>query len=138
MTQASAAVIIERLENPVDFIVADGTGIEKGTLCKMTDPRTAAASDGSGDVCAGIAAREKVASDGRTRLAIYRRGIFDMAASGAINVGQAVQSAGDGWVLAAAATSSGASIIGHALETAAATEMIEVYLDIGAGSSALS
>lgn len=122
----------------IDFIVADGTGIEKGTLLKITDARTAAASDGEGDVLAGIAAREKVANDGRTRLAVHRKGIFDMNASGAISVGQAVMSAGavNEVKQAGGATISGAAILGYALETAADNETIQIYVDIGGGVTA--
>ena len=114
-----------------DFTVADGTGIEKGTVLKLTDPRTAAASDGEGDVCAGIAAREKVASDGRTQLSVYRRGDFDMKASGAIVVGFPVQSAGhDNYVKKATGTLSGAAIIGYALETATDNETVQIRLNL--------
>lgn len=114
-----------------DFTVADGTGIEKGTLLKLTDPRTAIKSSGAGDVIAGIAAREKIASDGRTRLAVCRRGDFDMYASGAIPVGVPVISAGhDNYVKEAGSGYSGASIIGYALETASTGELIQVRVNL--------
>lgn len=136
---AFEAQIRDRLADPIDFTVADGTGIEKGTLLKLTDPRTAIASSAQADAIAGIAAREKVASDGRTRLSVYTKGIFDMYASGAITVGHAVESAGaDNHVIAAAATSSGASIVGYALETAADDELFQVFVDIGKGGAQLS
>lgn len=134
---ANEAVIRERSSNPldcIDFTVADGTGIEKGTLLKVTDPRTAAACDGESDVIAGIAAREKVANDGRTRLAVFRRGIFDMNASGAIPVGAPVMAAGAAnQVKLAAVTASGAMVIGTALETASDAETIQIDLNIGVG-----
>ncbi len=60
-------LVLKRSE-PIDFIVANGTAIEKGTICMLSGPRTAAANSGSGDVFACIARREKIASDGRTRL----------------------------------------------------------------------
>ena len=139
---AYEAVLRERLEDPIDFIVADGTGIEKGTILKITDPRTAIIVSGTADKLAGIAAREKVANDGRTRLAVFRRGIFDMQASGAINVGDAVEAVGASGsvnqVKIAAATSSGASILGTALETASDAEVIQILVNIGAGGAAVS
>ena len=114
-----------------DYNVADGTGIEKGTLLKLTDPRTAIASSGKGDMIAGICAREKVANDGRTRISVHRQGDFDMVASGAIVVGASVMSAGDvNEIMAAGALVSGAAIIGYALETASSTETIQVRLNL--------
>lgn len=136
---ANEAVLRYRKSHPVDFTVADGAGIEKGTLLKVTDPRTAAAADGAADVIAGIAAREKIASDGRTQLAVYRDGVFDMVASGAITIGSAVCSSetGSNFVKTAVGVvaASGAAMIGHALETAADGETFQVEVNIGAGSN---
>lgn len=132
---ANEAILRDRLDNPIDFTVADGTGIEKGALLKLTDPRTASLADGAGDVIAGIAAREKVASDGRTQLAVFRKGIFDMLASGAIAVGAPVMSAASTAAntvkLATTAGISGACVIGHALETASDGEVIQIYVNLG-------
>lgn len=129
----------EFLENPMDFTVADGTAITKGTILKMTDPRTAIIVSAAGDTIAGIAARDKVANDGRTRLAVYRRGIFDMYASGAITVGMPVAaSATPNFVAQAGVTVSGAGVIGHALETASDGELIQVYVNVGIGGAHLS
>tara|TARA_R100001530_G_scaffold129564_1_gene99974 strand:- start:257 stop:655 length:399 start_codon:yes stop_codon:yes gene_type:complete len=128
------AILRTRLADPIDFTVADGTGIEKGALLKLTDPRTAILSDGSGDVIAGIAARDKIASDGRTQLAVFRKGIFDMVASGAITTGAKVVSGLTGslnFVSAAGdAADSGAVIIGHALEDAANTETAQIWVNL--------
>jgi hypothetical protein len=120
-----------------DFTVADGTGIEKGAILALTDPNTAVLASATKQPIAGIAAREKIASDGRTRLGLHKKGIFDLTASGAITVGAAVQIADDvgtypNHVMAAEAASagSGAVIIGYALETAAAAEVIQVRVDL--------
>lgn len=115
-----------------DYTVADGTGIEKGTLLGLSSPRTAAAATTAAEEpCAGIAAREKVADDGRTQLSVHRQGDFDMVASGAITVGAPVMAAGHGnQVMQALTTSSGASVIGYALETAATAETIQVRLTL--------
>lgn len=127
------AIIRDRLDSAINFTVADGTGITKGAVLKLTDPRTASASDGAGDVIAGIAARDKIASDGRTSLSVFRKGIFDMVASGAISVGSSVASAGAvNQVLTTVGTAySGAAIIGQALETASDGEVFQVYVNVG-------
>lgn len=133
---ANEATLRDFQENPIDFTVADGTGIEKGTLLKLTDPRTAIISTASGDPCAGIAAVEKVASDGSTRLSVYKRGIFDMTASGAITAGNYVGSAADTnypntvMFTAGAAKFSGAAVIGYALETASDGEVVQIQLTL--------
>lgn len=132
---AFEAALREKHGTPIDFTISDNSGIEKGSLLKISDPRTAAQSDGANDLLAGIAAREKVASDGRTRLAIHRAGIFDMSASGAISVGAQVCSAGaDNFVQKAGADLSGAAILGTALETAADAEVIQVLVTLGGAS----
>ena len=118
-----------------DYTVADGTGIEKGALLALTDARTAVLASSASQPIAGIAAREKIANDGRTKLAVCRRGDFDMVASGAITVGSPVVSATTGslnYVMTAAGLNgiSGAQIIGYALETASDNETIQVRLNL--------
>lgn|SRR3990167_4417689 len=138
---ANEAALRDRLAHPIDFTVADGTGIEKGAILALTDPRTAVAPTVlATQALAGIAAREKVASDGRTRLSIFTKGIFDMTASGAITVGNAVVSAHDAnypntvaKALGLTNPASGAAILGYALETASDAEVIQIYVDVGAG-----
>ena len=78
---ADEAVIVELLGDggdPVSYTVSDSVGIEKGATMKMTDPRTAAQSDGAGDVIAGIAISEKIANDGNTKLGVYTNCIVDL------------------------------------------------------------
>jgi hypothetical protein len=78
---ANEATLVMELSVPIPFTVADGAGIEKGTVCKLSDPLTAAASGADNDVFAGIAAEEKIASDGRTKLGLYLNGVFKMVVS---------------------------------------------------------
>lgn len=61
---------------PIPFTCANGTGIEKGAVLVLSDPMTAATTTGDTDKCAGIAAEEKIADDGKTKIAVYREGIF--------------------------------------------------------------
>jgi hypothetical protein len=61
---------------PIPMTCADGTGIEKGAILKLTDPATVATTTGDTDPCAGIAAVEKIASNGQTKIAVHTEGIF--------------------------------------------------------------
>ena len=125
---ANESVLIFETERPIPFTVANATGIEKGAILKMTDPRTAIINSADNDAVAGIAAREKIASDGRTRLSVYRDGIFDITASGNITVGDAVAIDASVNHVRAAVNTSGANILGFALETATTGEVIQVEL----------
>jgi hypothetical protein len=130
---STAAVMRDKLAEAIDVTVADGTGIEKGTLLKLTDPRTAIISTAAADKCIGIAAREKVASDGRTRLSVFTKGIFDMACSGVVGIGDPLQSGAYNNVMAATTDTSGSAVLGFALEAGTDEELIQVYLDVGGG-----
>jgi len=122
---ALEATLIHETELPIPMTVADGAGIEKGSILKLTDPNTAAVTTGDTDVCAGVAAEEKVASDGKTKLAVYKRGIFrGFAGAGGVTVGDALitdTATGAANELATADVNS-ENIVGRALETAADTE----------------
>lgn len=113
-----------------DYAVSDGASILKGSILKLTDERTAAQSDGAGDVIAGIAKREKVANDGRTRLSVYKKGYFDVYASGAITLGAPVQSAGHDNYVQAATSLSGAVVMGYSEATAGDGEKFTLRLDL--------
>ncbi len=100
---ANETRLVLKVDEPFDFIVSNPTAVEKGTIMKLIqtwDPRGAAANDGSGDVFACIARREKIGSDGRTRLSGFRRGIFVMTAASGPTI------AGGSWV-----TTSGPNLI---------------------------
>lgn len=135
MAEGDSAVIIELLGNggdPIRYTVADGTGIEKGQLLKISDPRTAAATSADNDPFAGIAAAEKVASDGSTTLAAYTHGIFDINAAAAITAGERVSVAGNDEITKVGAADLLFSDVGIALETAGgADEVIAVLVGSG-------
>lgn len=136
---ANEATLVFETELPLPFTVANATGIEKGSLLKLADLNTASLADGANDILAGIAAQEKIASDGKVKLAIYPKGIFKMMASGAIPVGLAVCSHGNANVVKLApVTVSGAAILGHALETAADGETFLVNVSVGSGGNQIS
>ena len=108
-------------EVPVPFTCADGTGIPKGSILKLADPNTVSITAGDTDVVAGIAAEEKVASDGKTTIAVYRRGIFKgYAGAAGCTAGHAlITDTGTGAAneLVSADVNS-ENIVGRALETA--------------------
>ena len=61
---------------PIGVTCADGATIEKGSILMLSDPFTAAVTTGDTDPVIGIAAEEKIASDGKTKIAVYTEGIF--------------------------------------------------------------
>ena len=129
---ANEAILRNKLGNvSFDWTVADGAGIEKGTIMKISaDPRTAAAATADGDLFAGVAVREKIANDGRTRLALTRNGIFDMYVFGSATLGQPLKVSGANYVADAdEAGAIGASeVVGIALETGASGDTIQVLV----------
>jgi hypothetical protein len=127
---ANEAVLMVETHLPIQFTVADGVGIEKGAILKMTDPMTAALSDGDGDVIAGIAAEEKIASDGNTTLAVYRGGIFKVLAGAAITVGAALDTHSSTGAVneVAPAPVNGENVLGISLETASDTHTLLMEL----------
>jgi len=60
----------------IPFTCTDGAGIEKGALLLLSDPFTVATTTGDTDAIIGIAAEEKVASDGKVKIGVYMAGIF--------------------------------------------------------------
>jgi len=127
---ANEATLIIELEPPIPFTCADDVGIEKGAILKLTDPMTASLADGDADVVAGVAAEEKIANDGKTKIAVYRRGIFKMLAGANITAGAAVNTyastGATNEIYPAAAGHD--NQLGHALETALDTETLLVEL----------
>ena len=130
---ASEAILIFETEVPIPFTCDDSVGIEKGAILKLTSPMTASLADGDADIVAGIAAEEKIANDGKTKIAVYRRGIFSMLAGTAgIAAGSPVDThASTGATNEIALVAAGHdNMLGVALETFGDTEWGLVELDI--------
>ena len=127
---ANEAILMVETHLPIQFTVADGVGIEKGAILKMTDPMTAAISDGDGDIIAGIAAAEKIANDGNTTLAVYRGGVFKVLAGAAITIGVALDthSATGAANEVAPIAVNGENVLGIALEAASDTHTLLMEL----------
>ena len=111
-----------------DFTVSTSVGIPKGTICKLSDPRTAAASSANSDVFAGIAATEFVADKGKTEFGLHTKGVFLMTAGSAgFTVGALVSISGANLLKnATEAEVVTGDVVGKALETAAAGTTGEV------------
>lgn len=126
-------------EAPIAMTCADGTGIEKGTLLKLSDPFTVAASDGDTDVIAGVAAEEKIANDGKTKIAVWRTGYFVATCGGVCTVGKSLMSyssTGDANdVIDGTNAATYSELLGTALETGADGETIIVHLCPGRAST---
>ena len=131
---ADEAIIVELLGNkgdPVRYTCADGTGIPKGTVMELTTPRTVKAVSAVDKPLVGIAAEEKVASDGQTSIAVYTNGIFQLkCATTQCEIGDQVSAAaGDNTiVLMTTLDMEKGWTLGYALETIAigATGMVRV------------
>mgnify|MGYP001563982067 CR=1 FL=1 len=137
---ANEAVLRTELALPIQMTVNNSQAIEKGAFLRLFDPRVASGAgiDLTGQQCAGIAAGEKILNDGVTTLAIYRDGVFDVHASGAVLIGDAVMMAEANDVMSMPnSAASGAMIadlsskrIGTALEAATDNETFQIHLRI--------
>ena len=136
---ANEATLVIETELPIPMTCAEATGIEKGTLLKISDPFTVAAHASDEDYVGGVAATEKIASDGKTKIAVYRGGIFKVTASGSITAGQTVAlSTSLNCVKVSDATCVSSKTFGIALETATTTETLLVDLRPGCNANAYS
>jgi len=123
MAVATITTLLGNQGDPVEYTVAAGTAIPKGTLMKISSsPQTAAAATADGDFFAGIAATEKTTTDGVTKMSCITHCIAEMTAGvGATTFGQpqkisaanAVIDADDDTVAKAA------EVVGLSLETVA-------------------
>jgi len=85
------AVLRVETHIPISFTCSTTATIEKGAICKMTDPMTAVLSDGANDIVAGIAQSEKLAADTtQDSVSIYRGGVFSVNCCGTVTCGDPV------------------------------------------------
>lgn len=127
---ANEAVLIFETDLPIPFTCADGATIEKGTVLKLSDPMTVAAATADNDIFAGIAAEEKIANSGITKIGVYLRGIFKMVDSGSgITVGTHVVIKGTNTIgTYTTLDDEKGYVVGQALETAGASETLLVLV----------
>lgn len=129
---ALEASLLVELEPPVSFTCANATAIAKGAILKIADPNTVSIAGTDNDAVIGIAAEEKIASDGNTQIGVYLRGIFKGTAGAAgVTAGDGVisdASTGDDNELVTADATS-ANCLGLALETATDLQTFKFYLN---------
>ena len=113
------ATLVFETELPISFIVADGDAIEKGDAVKLTTPFTVALSSANNDVFGGIAAEEKITLDGKTKISVYRGGIFRVeSGTTGCTVGKtATIEAKNEFTDGAATDAENGIVFGHFLET---------------------
>lgn len=88
---ALETTLMVETELPIMMTCSNTVAIAKGAVLMLSDPMTAATTTGDTDVCAGIAAEEKIASDGKTKIAVYRGGIFKgYAGAAGVTAGMAI------------------------------------------------
>ena len=118
---ALECTLIYETHPKIPFTCANGTGIEKGAVLLLSDPMTAATTTGDTDACAGIAAEEKIADDGKTKVSVWTGGIFKgFAGAAGVTAGMAIitdTATGAANELVDADVNS-ENIVGRALETA--------------------
>lgn len=136
---ANEHVQVEWRGHPRHFIIADGSSgsdVAKGSFMFLADARLAAINTTSGQVGAGVLAREKIGGDGRVSSPLWVNGIFRAKASGAISAGDPVAISGTvNLITASPAGAQGAKVIGTALEDIANDTSGEYELKIGGGGS---
>ena len=128
---ALEATLITELETPVNFTCADGGAIPKGSLLILADPNTVAITTGDTDEIIGIAAAEKIASDGNVTIPVFLRSIFrGFAGAAGVTAGLAIitdTATGAANELVVADVNSEA-VVGIALETATDTQSFKFLL----------
>jgi hypothetical protein len=92
---SATAVLVYEMAVPISFTIADASAIEKGDTVILSTPMTVAISTGANELFGGIAAEEKIANDGKTKIAVYRSGVFK------VEVGSAGATVGKDAVLSA-------------------------------------
>ncbi len=135
---ADEATIVTLLGNdgdPVEYTVATGTAIAKGTLMILSSsPKTATASTGDGEFFCGIAANEKTATDGVIVMACITHCIALLTAgTGATTVGQMQKLSGANVVIDADddTTANMMENVGLSLSTVADGAQGEVLINVG-------
>ena len=86
---ANEHLLLTQKTFPISMTCAVGTGIEKGSVLKLSDENTVAASTAANDLVAGVAYTEKIANDGMVQIAVLAGPGDELRAiaSGSIGVG---------------------------------------------------
>lgn len=133
MVNEATIAINESVQGQViqNYPISGSVTLDKGTLMNLTDGRGTSGSAAVGEPMAGILARDLIAGDGRTSAPVHKKGYFDVVASGAVTVGNALVSNGyRNCVQESDGTYSGSQIMGYAEETAISEERFVMRLDL--------
>jgi len=133
--EATITTLLGNQGDPVEYTVAAGTAIPKGTLMILSSsPQTATASTGDGEFFCGIAATEKTATDGVTVMSCITHCIAEMTAgTGATTLGQMQKLSGANLVIDADddTTANMMENVGLSLETVADAARGAVLVNVG-------
>jgi len=122
---ADEHVLVYETHQAIPFTCSNTAGIEKGTLLALSDPMTVAAASALNDIVGGVAKTEKINADGKTKISVYRGGIFRCKISGSVTVGDSLVVAGaTANNLLQTAGVNAEQIVGIALETGTNAETI--------------
>lgn len=127
------AVLMIETEKPIMMVCDEATGIAKGQCLKLTDNMVVIATSAGDDEFGGVAAAEKIASDGNTKIPVYRRGYFLVeAGTTGVSVGKPVKiEANNEFTDTGADESDSGYVWGKALETATDGQLF--FIDLGSG-----
>lgn len=121
--EATITTLLGNQGDPVEYTVATGTAIPKGTLMHISASNTAAIAGNDGEFFAGIAATEKTATDGVVKMACITHCVAEMVAGvGATTFGQPQKIGASANVVIDAdddTIENSGEVVGLALETAA-------------------
>jgi len=119
----------------VQYSIADGIAVSKGTLMALHDPFTCSKALVGDTVYAGVTADEVCASDNPVNVSLWTQGIFEATCSGAVGLGSAITGSTDNTVkstttASGAVSCSGAMVLGWTREEGSDGEVINVRLNL--------
>lgn len=133
MAVASTITLLGNQGDPIEYTVATGTAIAKGTLMKISGSNTAAAATADGDFFAGIASVEKTATDGVVKMACITHCVAVMTAGvGVTTFGQPQKISAANAVINADddTIENSREVVGMALATAADGNPFDVLVNL--------
>ncbi len=133
--EAANIQLMGNLGDPVEFTVATGTAIPKGTLMKISASNTAIIAT-AGSIFAGITNEEKTATDGKVKIALLTHCIATLTCGAAetMTFGEPVKvgAAPNEVDLATDDTVEGkAFVVGMAMESVANNAQGQVLINVG-------
>jgi len=122
--EATKITLLGNAGDPVEFTIAAGAVIPKGSIMKISaSPQTVAIATADGDLIVGIAAEESTATTTFTKLSLWTHGVFDMYSTSGMTLGQPQKLEGANAITDADddAITAREEVVGLALETVGVT-----------------